>query len=193
MIRAANLTSCAWPRAGSSGSSAWLDLCAGLRARGADPEQVLYFPNGLDVEAYTPAGPAERAAARERLSLPAEATVLLHFGRAWETKGGDVFMAASAELMASATAEVIALSSRGGEPARAEARRLGIEAAVRLPDDVSRVQDLFDAADLFLATSRGEGMPLAVLEALASGLPVVASDIPGHELPGADPPPNLSA
>jgi glycosyltransferase involved in cell wall biosynthesis len=35
-----------------------------------------------------------------------------------------------------------------------------------------------------LATSRGEGMPLAVMEALSSGLGVVATDIPGHALPG---------
>jgi glycosyltransferase involved in cell wall biosynthesis len=39
-----------------------------------------------------------------------------------------------------------------------------------------------------LATSRGEGMPLAVVEALSSGLAVVATDIPGHVLPGGAPP-----
>ena len=48
--------------------------------------------------------------------------------------------------------------------------------------------DLYAASDLLMATSRGEGMPLTVLEALAGGMGVVASDIPGHHLPGGDPP-----
>ena len=49
-----------------------------------------------------------------------------------------------------------------------------------------RIQDLYSAADLFVSPSRAEGMPLAVMEALACGTPVVASDIPGQRYVGAD-------
>jgi glycosyltransferase involved in cell wall biosynthesis len=62
----------------------------------------------------------------------------------------------------------------------AAARRLGIEDRVRTVGTVSSVADLFGAADVFLALSEREGMPYSVLEAVSSGTPVVASDIPGH-------------
>ena len=64
----------------------------------------------------------------------------------------------------------MAASARGGEPARALAAELGLSDAFHTLDHVPRGQDLYDSADLLMATSRGEGMPLTVLEALASGL-----------------------
>jgi glycosyltransferase involved in cell wall biosynthesis len=163
-------------------------LVDAVRARGAPAHKVEYFPNALDTAAYAPAGPNERAAARERLGLPRDATVLLHFGRDWHGKGGDLFLRSLARLREGAWPDAVAASARGGEPARALARQLGIADAVHTLDHVPRGQDLYDCADLLMATSRGEGMPLTVLEALASGLGVVASDIPGHHLPGGDPP-----
>jgi glycosyltransferase involved in cell wall biosynthesis len=154
-------------------------------ARGAPPEKVLYFPNAIETRAFAPAGPDERAAARELLGLPPDATVLLHFSRNWRAKGGDLFLAALA-LLRERGHDVIAACARGGEPALEQAKRLDIANAVFSLDHVPRSQDLYAASDLLMASSRGEGMPLTVLEAIASDLPVVASDIPGHQIPGAD-------
>lgn len=63
-----------------------------------------------------------------------------------------------------------------------EAAALGLGASVRFAGQVPRdeVFRLAADADLFVSTSRGEGMPVAVLEAMASGCPVVLSDIPSH-------------
>jgi glycosyltransferase involved in cell wall biosynthesis len=163
-------------------------LAEAVRARGAPADKVEYFPNALDTAAYSTASPAVRAAARERLGLPVDATVLLHFGRDWQGKGGDLFLRAVALLRRGAWPDVVAASARGGEPARTLAAELGLADAVYTLDHVPRGQDLYDCADLLMATSRGEGMPLTVLEALASGLGVVASDISGHRLPGGEPP-----
>ena len=110
--------------------------------------------------------------------------VALHFGRQWELKGGDVFLETMARLRAGPFPGLIAMSPRGGEPARALAAELGLGGALLTPDDVNDVRDLYAASDVLMATSRGEGMPLTVLEALAGGLPVVASDIPGHRHTG---------
>jgi glycosyltransferase involved in cell wall biosynthesis len=154
-------------------------------ARGAPAEKVLYFPNAIDTRAFAPAEPDERAAARELLGLPPDATVLLHFSRDWRGKGGDLFLPA-VSLLRERGRDVVAACARGGDAARELAERLGIADSVLSLDHVPRTQDLYAASDLLMASSRGEGMPLTVLEAIASGLPVVASDIPGHEIPGGD-------
>jgi glycosyltransferase involved in cell wall biosynthesis len=66
----------------------------------------------------------------------------------------------------------------------AQARRLGLEHRVRLPGFVPRASDCLPAFDLVLNSSRYEGLSIATLEALAAGLPVVASAVGGQgELP----------
>jgi glycosyltransferase involved in cell wall biosynthesis len=158
-------------------------LVEGVRARGAPAEKVELFPNALDVDAFSPVSAEERRAARERLSLPPDAIVLLHHGRDWHLKGGDLLLRSLQILREREGRDVVTASVRGGEPAREMAQDLGLgDSAVAL-EGTSDIQGLYAAADLLMATSRAEGMPLAVLEGLASGLPVVASDIPGHALP----------
>lgn len=158
-------------------------LVEAIRARGAPAAKVEYFPNGVDVARFPgPVGAEERAAARAALELDDDATVLLHIGRDWELKGSDLFLDALSELDGA-----IGLLVRGGERAEAEARSRGLADRVRVLPGTPEVRRLHAASDLLLATSRGEGMPFAVLEALSSGLGVVATDIPGHALPGGGP------
>jgi glycosyltransferase involved in cell wall biosynthesis len=157
------------------------DLAADVRARGAPRSKLEALPNGVDVEAFHPPSAAERAEARRASGLPEDATVLLHFGRDWQIKGGDLFLEAFAELLRDRP-NLVAACVRGGEPARREAARLGIERSVAVLDGTPDIWRLHAAADLFMATSRGEGagqMPLAVLEALACGRGVVATDLAG--------------
>jgi glycosyltransferase involved in cell wall biosynthesis len=158
-------------------------LVEAVCARGAPRAKVEYFPNGVDVDRFPgPVGPDERAAARTALGLDPDATVLLHIGRDWELKGGDLFLDALSELDGA-----IGLLVRGGDRALAEVRQRDLEDRVRVLEGTSDVRRLHAASDLMLATSRGEGMPFAVLEALSSGLGVVATDIPGHSLPDGGP------
>ena len=57
---------------------------------------------------------------------------------------------------------------------------MGNNRNIFLPGEVSNVISYFRAADLFVSASCAEGMPNAVLEALATGLPVILSNIPAH-------------
>jgi glycosyltransferase involved in cell wall biosynthesis len=159
------------------------DLAADVRARGAPRAKVEALANGVDVEAFRPPSAAERAEARRASGLREDAIVLLHFGRDWWIKGGDLFLEAFAELLRDRPG-LVAACVRGGDPARREAARLGIEASVAVLDGTPEIWRLHAAADLFMATSRGEGagqMPLAVLEALACGRAVVATDLAGGD------------
>jgi glycosyltransferase involved in cell wall biosynthesis len=59
--------------------------------------------------------------------------------------------------------------------------RLGLQEVVLMPGNLPDLQEIFGSADLFVLPSLWEGLPLILLEALAAGLPVVGSRIPGIE------------
>jgi glycosyltransferase involved in cell wall biosynthesis len=157
-------------------------LCVGdgilesARRRGAPRAKLALLRNAIDTGRFAPPTAEQRLAARAALELPADAAVLLHFGWDWKTKGGDLFLA----LIARLERPSVALTVGAGDEARTAARRLGVEHLVRIAPPAERVEELYAAADVLVASSRAEGMPYSVAEAVSSGLAVVATDIPGH-------------
>ncbi len=147
--------------------------------QGATPAQCTVIPNGcgLDPDAVLPEGDSFR----QRFEIPHDAPMVLFLGRLHRIKGLDVLVDAFATLRQSVPgARLVIAGPDEGEHAVVErrTRRLGILEAVHL---VGRVDgDLrlsaLRAADVFALTSRSEGMPNAVLEACASGTPVLISD-----------------
>lgn len=146
-----------------------------------------YFRNALDVAAFTPPVVAEQAAARVALGVPAGVPVLLHFGWNWDVKGGDLFLEVLQQLRS--IDPVIVGIARTNDPTASDAIAAhGLEGAVVVVSEVDRVQTLFAASDVLVASSRSETMNFTAFEALCCGVPVAASDIAGHaaagELPG---------
>jgi glycosyltransferase involved in cell wall biosynthesis len=150
-----------------------------LRARLAPRGKVEYFPNAIDCERFALATGEERASARERLGLTTDGPVLAHFGWDWERKAGDLFVATVAELRRRGI-PALGATVGGGDHAAAAAERHGVPDAVMALAPTGAVGDVYAAADVFVSCSRAEGMPFAVLEAIARGTPVVATDLPGH-------------
>lgn len=144
------------------------DRAAAAVAQWAPRNRVRFFPNAIDTSAFGPPTDAERIAAREGLGLPEHGVVLLHFGWDWQRKGGDLFLAA-VRILAERGRPVTGVTVGG---------RAAVE-LVTLPSGAP-VRTLYAAADMLVSPSRAEGMPFAILEALASSVPVVASDIPGQ-------------
>lgn len=152
------------------------------RRRLAPRERLTLVPNAIDLTRFPPVTPENRSHAREMLGLPQAAPVVLHFGWDWRRKGGDVFLEAIAACVRAGMDDLIGVTVAEPQPARALADSLKITDHVRTLASTDDVQTLYAAADVFAAPSRGEGHPFAVAEALASGLPVLASPIPGHEM-----------
>jgi glycosyltransferase involved in cell wall biosynthesis len=172
-------------RFGVIGRSVQRILCVGPEirskavARLAAPARTEVFVNGVDTARFATRRAGEREAARAALGVAPDAAVLLLFGWDWQRKGGPLLLETVRELRRRGS-EVVALIVGANVEAREEARQFGVETAVQMsaPQDDARL--LYTAADVFIAASTAEGMPFAMLEALACGTPVIASAIPSH-------------
>jgi glycosyltransferase involved in cell wall biosynthesis len=140
-----------------------------------DPARTVAIPNGVDVSRFRPADGAERDALRDRLALPA-GPVLIYVGRLVAEKRVDRLITAFCAVRdAHPDATLVIAGAGADEPAlRAQAG-----AGVRFLGDVDDVAPWLRAADLFVLPSEAEGLSNALLEAMATGLAVVATRVGG--------------
>lgn len=152
---------------------------------GADPDVVATVHPGVDLEVFRP---GDRAAARSRLGLPADAAVLTFVGRIQPLKAPDVLVRAVAAMLARDPALrarlVVAIvggpSGRGTAEPDALARLaddLGVADVVAITPPVAQgeLAQWYRAADLVVVPSYSESFGLVALEAQACGIPVVAA------------------
>lgn len=124
-----------------------------------------------------------RAATRSALGVDARAPVALTVARFTPQKAYDVLLEAAQTVLARAPEMVFLWVGDGVlKPFfEAQVREAGLERSVRLLGSRDDVAELMAAADVFVLPSRFEGLPLALLEAMQAGLPVVATRAPGTE------------
>ncbi|MER8187091.1 glycosyltransferase [Kitasatospora sp. NPDC094015] len=138
-------------------------------------------PNGVDLRHHAVADRAARRAARMQLGLDLEAPLAVCVGRLCRQKGQDVLLAAWPEVLARVPAARLALVGGGPDAGVLAGRVRGLAdpSRVRLAGDVPDPRPWLAAADLVVLPSRWEGMALAPLEAMATGRPVLLTDVPG--------------
>lgn len=141
--------------------------------------RVIY--NGIDVEPYKK--PSDRSKTREQLGLPPEARVIVHIGRFSPPKNHIRLLSIFAAIHKLDPLTVLLLIGGGSSHIERHIRdrsvELGVGTSVVFCGLRSDIPDLLRAADVMVFPSLWEGLPGAVLEALAAGVPVVASDLPG--------------
>ena len=147
-----------------------------VRFTGMKPKQIQVI--------YNPAfGDELIERSREPLDHPwfaeGQPPVILAVGRLHHQKGFDVLLTAFSAVLAESPSRLIILGE-GEERGRLErqARKLGIGASVQFPGFVKNPYAYMSRAALFILSSRWEGLPGALIEAMACGCPVVATDCP---------------
>lgn len=143
---------------------------------GVDRERIAVVPNGLDTAAHAPA-PQARARLRAELGLAADTTLIGATGNLYTVKGHAYLVEALAQLRQRGHKVAVAIAGRGPEeaPLRALAQQHGVADALHLLGFREDVPALLQAFDLYAMPSLSEGMPLALIEAMAAGKPIVAS------------------
>ena len=146
--------------------------CGGLPAR-----KTTVIPNGVDAQRFASAAPADLS----EFDIPAESRTVLFVGRLDPQKGPFVLLEAAEGLLA--TYDKLHVLLVGDGPLRdrlgawVQERNLG--ARIHFAGRQADVAPLLKAAVCLVLPSRWEGMPNVVLEAMAAGLPVVATDVEG--------------
>jgi glycosyltransferase involved in cell wall biosynthesis len=152
-----------------------------IAKEGLDDTKVVMIPNGLDTEHFGKATEEDRAFARKELDLPEDAFVVGGVGRLVPQKNFKAFLEVAAVVL-SANPKVLFMIAGSG-PLENELKQLaaalGISERVCFLGHVSERSRLYHALDMLLMPSDFEGTPMALLEAMASGLPVVASAVDG--------------
>lgn len=151
----------------------------------ADPRMKV-VPNGIETERYAA---TDRGMARAALGYTSGDFVVGHLGRFSDAKNHRTIIEVAARMTGEVANARFLLVGDGPEhhAVEAEARRRGIADRIRFVGWVNDPAAMLGAMDAFLFPSLWEGFPLALLEAQAAGLPIVASDIACHReaLPAA--------
>jgi glycosyltransferase involved in cell wall biosynthesis len=143
--------------------------------------QYRIVPLGFDLSSFAAVDDAARQQSRADLNIPAGAKVVSTVGRLTPIKQHRLFIDTIARVAAAQPA-VLALIAGDGE-LRAELERyaaeLGIADRIRFLGWRRDLATINAATDVFLLTSRNEGTPVALIEAMASGVPGVSTDVGG--------------
>jgi glycosyltransferase involved in cell wall biosynthesis len=146
---------------------------------------VPFYPP-VDTDQFRPDA-ARRRAAREELGVPADRVLIGTVGNFTSHKGHDLLVRAAAtvqkrfpraafRILGTRTPSHAAYYDKHVRNLTAE---LGLQNDVKFVEPGDRVAELLPAFDMFIMPSRVEGIPTSVLEAMASGLPVIATDVGG--------------
>jgi glycosyltransferase involved in cell wall biosynthesis len=149
-------------------------VAASLRADGIRPDKLEVIPNGVPIDVAL-----ERDAARAELGLDTRRAVIGIVARLRPEKRHELALEALASLRTQG--EDVVLCAVGDGPRLAELRsmseELGVADAVVWAGELSSAQRLLGAFDVLLLCSSYEGMPLAALEALVAGVPIVSTAV----------------
>jgi glycosyltransferase involved in cell wall biosynthesis len=157
---------------------------------GIATNRIFKILQGTDIEFFSPATLVVKNSIRDREGLPLTAKIVIFCGAICERKGVDLLMKAWPEVIANHPSSILLLvGPDGGEnedPGNCFLHSMvqlsggpAYSQSVRFLGYREDVRDLLQASDVFVLPSRQEGTPNVLLEAMASGLPIVISELTG--------------
>ena len=152
------------------------------RAKKFKAGRVVYIPGvGIDIAKFSePIFEEQRQKIRAEIGVPKDAVLLCSVGELNRNKNHSLVIKALAQLENGNVHYCIAGEGECRESLTALSQKLGVAERVHLLGYRSDVQQLYKSSDIFCFPSLREGLPVSLIEAMASGLPCVASRIRGN-------------
>jgi UDP-glucose:(heptosyl)LPS alpha-1,3-glucosyltransferase len=141
--------------------------------------RIVTIPNGINLSRFNTRNADSRNEMRQSFGIPLDAPLVLFVGSRYRIKGLKYAIKALAEMRTSAYLLVVGDDSAG--PFKQLAEELGVSERVIFAGGRSDLPKIYPAADAFLLPTLYETFALVCLEAMASGVPVVASPVGGIE------------
>ena len=149
-------------------------------------DQANLIANGIDTKEFHPPVQQDKLTLRQRLDLPVNHTVFFFSGRLVARKRIDVLIDALAQVVPKYEKVLLVIAGSGKlqsdsveEKLVRQVQQHKLQENVTFTGSIDNVADYLQAADGFVFASEREGMPNVILEAMASGLPIIASRIAG--------------
>jgi glycosyltransferase involved in cell wall biosynthesis len=157
------------------------DLLNQVAAAGVPPERRSLLLNGVEADHFCRSAPAAAASLRRQLGTPADRLVIGGLGRLSEEKGFDLLLEAAALVRDEGLRFELWIAGEGPEEPRLRAMLAGLDLdeRVRLLGYQRDARTFLEALDVFVLSSRREGLPNALLEALAMEVPAAAAAVGG--------------
>jgi glycosyltransferase involved in cell wall biosynthesis len=145
------------------------------------PQRIRVVYNGIHLELFQASRADARQRIRDSLRLAQNTRLLVMVGRLHPVKGHRGMLKMMPEILRRYPDVVLALAGDGPEKQACEAlvSELQVRAQVRFLGQRADIPDILRAADLLVMPSASEGLPIAAIEALAAGLPIVGFDVGG--------------
>lgn len=160
-------------------------LSANYMKSGQDPRRLVQITNGVDLQQFIPVSPDEKIAIRHQLNIPIEKVVVCFLGAVVQRKGVDLLAQAWPTVIKRTGAPHLvvvgpAIPDDAAWPTwQAFVKSDSVRRTITIAGETPRPDLYLKAADLLVLPSRNEGLPNAVIEAMACGLPAIVSALPG--------------
>lgn len=156
------------------------EIADGLKSDGVQPERIIKMSNFVDTVKFYPVNSEGQHMLKIALSL--DKNIVINFtGRIVERKGVDVLINAFAKIKELLASSILIIIGTGPDEDKIKnlVLKLGMNNNIRFLGHSSEVAKYYQTSDIFVLPSYAEGMPNSLLEAMACGLPVIASRIGG--------------
>jgi glycosyltransferase involved in cell wall biosynthesis len=157
-----------------------------LITQGINPGSIASISNSVDTVKFRPIRPIERHRLRQKLVIPKKRIIITYTGRLVSYKGLPLLLRVADTIQSTFPDVGFVLVGSGGvdmHNCEAELKQFvktkGLEEAIYFSGEVGNVHEYLQASDIFVLPSEDDAFPLALIEAMACGLPVVTTRVGG--------------